>query len=214
MKALHVTIVSDVICPWCYIGKRRFEKAVRALGGEVETTLSWQPFELNPQMPREGMDRKAYRIAKFGSWAESEEMDARIVEVGASEGIAFRFDLMKKAPNTFDAHRLIWFAGGKEQQDETVERLFEAYFTQGADVGDRETLLRIAEACALGREARRFLDSEDGRHEVAEAAVSARKKGIAAVPTFVVNQTHLVSGAQPAEILEAMFRQLLAGPKP
>ena len=213
MKLLHVTIVSDVICPWCYIGKRRFEKAVRALGGEVETHVAWQPFELNPGMPREGMDRKGYRIAKFGSGAESEEMDRHVAEVGASEGITFRFDLMKKTPNTFDAHRLIWFAGEKRKQDEIVERLFEAYFTQGADVGDRETLLRIAETCALDHAAR-FLDSEDGRREVAEAAASARERGISAVPTFIVNRTHLVSGAQPAEILEAMFRQLLAGPKP
>lgn len=214
MKLLRVTIVSDVVCPWCYIGKRRLDKAVRALGGEVDTNVAWQPFELNPQMPREGIDRKAYRIAKFGSWDESEEMDRHVAEAGASEGIAFKFDLMKKTPNTFDAHRLIWFAGEKGKQDEIVERLFEAYFTQGADVGDRETLLRIAEACALDHGVRRYLDSEDGRREVADAVASAREKGISAVPTFIVNRTHSVSGAQPAEILEAMFRQLLAGPKP
>lgn len=141
-------------------------------------------------MPREGMERKAYRIAKFGSWEESQAMDARVAEAGAGEGIIFNFDAMKRTPNTFEAHRLIWFAGQTGKQDEVVEQLFRAYFVEGCDVGDRETLLLIGERCGFPLVATRcFLESAAGTNEIATAAKNAQRSGISGVPTFIINDT-------------------------
>ncbi|HSH38312.1 MAG TPA: DsbA family oxidoreductase [Chthoniobacterales bacterium] len=216
MTQLSVSIVSDVVCPWCYIGKRRFEKALLALNRNVTSKVSWQPFELNPQMPREGMYRKAYRIAKFGSWAESQAMDARVADAGAGEGITFNFDAMKRTPNTFDAHRLIRFAGQRGRQDEVVEQLFRAYFVEGSDVGDRETLLRIAEFCNLPQAAARsFLETDEGTSEVERAARNAQRSGISGVPTFIINDTYTITGAQSVDAFRAAFTEVLsASPSP
>jgi predicted DsbA family dithiol-disulfide isomerase len=208
---LSVSIVSDVVCPWCYIGKRRFEKALLAVNGEVNPKITWQPFELNPQMPRAGIDRKAYRIAKFGSWAASQAMDARVAEAGAGEGITFNFDAMTKTPNTFDAHRLIWFAAEAGKQSEVVEQLFYGYFVEGSDVGGRKTLLRIAELCGLPAGATRsFLEFDAGTKEVARAARRAQESGISGVPTFIINETHVITGAQSTDVFRAAFAQAVA----
>jgi predicted DsbA family dithiol-disulfide isomerase len=125
---LTIDIYSDVICPWCYIGKRRLEKG---LAGQ-SATVRWHPFELNPDMPREGVERRAYRIKKFGSWERSLELDANIVRAGQDEGLAFNFGKMARTPNTFDAHRIIWLAGARGVQDAVVEALFKAYFPTAA----------------------------------------------------------------------------------
>src|SRR4029077_5692503 len=126
---------SDVICPWCFIGKRRLENALRTLPGDVETQVVWHPFELNPEMPRGGIDRRAYRQAKFGSPEASRALDARPAAAGATEGIVFAFDRILRTPNTFDAHRLIWLAQRESRQDPIVEALFRGYFLEGADLG-------------------------------------------------------------------------------
>lgn len=210
MKQLNVSIVSDVVCPWCYIGKRRFEKALVALGGEVNAKVSWQPFALNPQMPREGMDRKAYRIVKFGSWTESQAMDARVADAGAGEGITFDFAAMKRTPNTFEAHRLIWFAGRTGQEDEIVEQLFRAYFVEGRDIGDRETLVRIAKTRGLApATTRSFLESDEGTSEVECAARNAQRSGISGVPTFIISDTYAITGAQSTDVFRAALSQVL-----
>ena len=149
---LTVDVISDVICPWCYVGKRRLEKAVAAVAGTHEVVVRWHPFQLNPQMPREGMERRAYRTAKFGSWERSLELDARLVAVGAGEGITFAFDKIERTPNTLDAHRLIRLAGEQGVQDAVVEALFRAYFTEGRDISDRRTLLDVVAGAGLERE--------------------------------------------------------------
>src|SRR3954466_1519161 len=141
--ALTVDVISDVICPWCYIGKRRVEKAVAAVAGRHEVRVRWHPFQLNPQMPKGGMDRRAYRTAKFGSWEKSQALDAQVAAVGAAEGLVFAFDKMRRTPNTLDAHRLIRLAGQEGIQDAVVEALFRAYFTEGRDISDRQTLLDV-----------------------------------------------------------------------
>ncbi len=146
---LTVDVISNVICPWCFIGKRRLEKAVHSLDAQHEVRVRWHPFQLNPSMPREGIPRKDYRTAKFGSWAKSLALDAQMNEVGASEGIAFALDRIARTPNTVDAHRLIWSAGEEGVQDAVVEAQFRAYFCEGRNVGDRETLLD-AGACPRG----------------------------------------------------------------
>src|SRR5262245_25329863 len=143
VMALHVDVISDVICPWCFIGKRRLEKAVAALDAKHEVWVRWLPFQLNPTMPRAGISRREYRTRKFGSWERSLELDARVFEVGKSEGIPFAFDRIERTPNTLNAHRLIWLAGKEGVQDAVVESLFRAYFTEGRDIGQRQTLLDV-----------------------------------------------------------------------
>ena len=137
---LAVDVISDVICPWCYIGKRRLEKAIAALEGQHEVRVRWHPFQLNPTMPKEGVSRREYRIEKFGSWERSQELDAKVIAVGESEGIPFSFDKSERTPNTVDAHRLIWLADKHGCQDAVVEALFVAYFTEGRDISNRTTL--------------------------------------------------------------------------
>ncbi|MFN2476403.1 MAG: DsbA family oxidoreductase [Chthoniobacterales bacterium] len=210
MKQLKISIVSDVVCPWCYIGKHRFEKALLAVGADVDVKVDWQPFALNPQMPCEGMDRKAYRIAKFGSWAKSQAMDTQVADAGADEGINFDFAAMKRTPNTFEAHRLIWFAGRTAQENEIVEQLFRAYFIEGRDIGDRETLVRIAESCGLAASTTRsFLESDEGTSEVERAAGNAQRSGISGVPTFIINSTYAITGAQNTDVFRAALSKVL-----
>lgn len=134
-----VDVISDVICPWCYVGKRRLEKAI-ALGGQ-DVRVRLHPFQLNPQMPKAGMNRKAYRSDKFGSWERSLALDAQVAAAGKVEGISFAHDKMERTPNTFDVHRLIWLADQVGVQDAVVEAIFRAYFTEGRDISDMLTLL-------------------------------------------------------------------------
>src|SRR5262249_46525103 len=134
-------------CPWCFIGKRRLEKALDGRPAMVR----WHPFELNPDMPREGIDRKSYRIRKFGSWERSQELDAQVAAAGQGEGIAFNFDKMLRTPNTLDAHRVIGLAGERGMQDTVVEALFQAYFAGGRDLSDWGTLADVAAGAGLDR---------------------------------------------------------------
>src|SRR3954463_3463979 len=142
---LNIDVISDVICPWCYIGKRRLEKAVAAFGRE-QLQVRWHPFQLNPRMPKGRMNRKEYRTAKFGSWERSLALDAQVAEAGRGEGIPFAFDRIQRTPNTLDAHRLLWLAGKLGVQDGVAESLFRGYFTAGADLNDRPTLVELAAA--------------------------------------------------------------------
>src|SRR4051812_12855702 len=144
---LTIDVVSDVICPWCFIGKRRLEKAL----GDRAATVRWHPFQLNPGMPREGIDRKSYRIRKFGSWERSQELDAQVGAAGRGEGIVFNFDKMARTPNTLDTHRVIWLARERGVQDAVVEALFQGYFTDGRDLSDRATLVGVAAGAGLDR---------------------------------------------------------------
>ncbi len=204
--SLTVDVISDVICPWCYIGKRRLEKAVAAFGGPVR--VRWLPFQLNPAMPKEGVSRREYRTKKFGSWERSQELDARVVAVGEAEGIQFAFDRIERTPNTLDAHRLIGLAEKKEVQESVVEALFRAYFTEGRDISDRQTLLDVAAGAGLDRhEAEAVLNSDDGLEAIQNADALARRLRVDGVPFFIVNGKVTLSGAQqPAAFLEAFGR--------
>src|SRR6478672_13958488 len=142
-----IDIYSDVICPWCFIGKRRMEKGLAGLAA----TVRWHPFELNPDMPREGVERRADRVKKFGSWERSLELDAQVGRAFAGEGLAFNPHKMARTPNTFDAHRIIWLAGERGVQDAVAEALFRAYFTEGRDLSDREMLAGAAAGAGLDR---------------------------------------------------------------
>lgn len=202
---LAVDVISDVICPWCYIGKRRMEKAIAAYGEPVN--VHWHPFQLNPTMPKEGISRREYRIRKFGSWERSQELDAKVIAVGESEGIHFAFDKTERTPNTVDAHRLIWLAGQNDCQDAVVEALFRAYFTEGRDIGNHETLIDVAAEAGLDRQvAEAMLDSNEGMAVIDDASKMADQHHVTGVPFFIVNNGITVSGAQPVESFIEAFR--------
>ena len=202
IPTITVEIVSDAICPWCWIGKRRLEGAAAILDGKVAIETAWKPFELNPDMPKGGVERQAYRLRNFGSLDFSAQLDARVAEAGRSVGLDFRHDLMKWTPNTFDCHRLIWLAGCEGRQDEVVEGLFQAYFHDGRNIGDPGIMADVAEAAGSKRaEVEAFLASNAGADEVTRELAMKRAMGIEGVPTFFVNGTPLVSGAAPSELL-------------
>lgn len=208
---LAVDVISDVICPWCYIGMRRLEKAIAAFGGPVK--VRWLPFQLNPQMPREGVSRREYRTRKFGSWERSQELDAQVALAGAGEGIHFAFDRMERTPNTLDAHRLIWLADGDGVQDGVVEALFRAYFTEGRDISARLTLLDVVAEAGLDRDrADDVLTSGGGQEAIREADVLTRRVRVEGVPFFVVNGRVTLSGAQPPDAFLSAFDQA-SGPE-
>jgi len=198
-----IEVVSDVVCPWCFIGKRRLEKALELIGRQ-DVAVHWKAFELNPGAPPEGLDRREYRIRKFGSLAYSEQLEARVAAAGAAEGIAFRFDRIARVPNTFHAHRLIWLAGREGAQDAVVERLFRAYFLEGENVGDPAVLRRIGEECGVP------LAGEEGAEEVRAELRDARACGVQGVPTFFIAGRAVASGAHPAELLASFLGEPLA----
>jgi predicted DsbA family dithiol-disulfide isomerase len=206
---VHVDVISDVICPWCYIGKRRLEKAIAALDRQVE--VRWLPFQLNPAMPQRGVSRREYRTRKFGSWERSLELDARVVAVGETEGIPFAFDGIKRTPNTQDAHRLIGLADQQGVQDAVVEALFRAYFTEGRDISQRQTLLDVVAEAGLGRQrAEAVLDGDDGMEALREADELGRRFRVDGVPFFVINGKITLGGAQLPEAFLEGFGQALS----
>jgi predicted DsbA family dithiol-disulfide isomerase len=200
-----IEVVSDVVCPWCFIGKRRLEKALD-LVGRKGAQVHWKAFELNPQTPKEGMDRQAYRARKFGSAAYARALEGRVVETGAEDGIEFRFDRIERVPNTLDAHRLIWLAGRDGSQDAIVENLFRAYFIEGQDVGNVEVLRRIAAESGLDpAKVSELFKTDLGRREVLDEEREAHATGVSGVPSFLIGGIPVMSGAQKPEIMAAAF---------
>lgn len=205
----NVDIVSDVICPWCYIGKRRLEGAIGAVEGQHEVQVHWHPFQLNPTMPKEGISRKEYRVRKFGSWERSLELDTKVITVGQAEGIQFSFDKIGRTPNTVDAHRLIWLADQHGCQNAVVEALFRAYFTEGRDIGNRQTLIDIASAAGLGRQiTESMLASDEGIDVISNARELSQRHLVTGVPFFIINNAITLSGAQEPETFLDAFRQV------
>jgi predicted DsbA family dithiol-disulfide isomerase len=209
---LRVEVVSDVVCPWCYIGKRRMERALALVGDSLAPQVTWLPFQLNPDMPAEGMPRAEYRRAKFGSLERGRQLDARVAAEGRGEGIEFALERIERTPNTFAAHQLIDLAQQAGAGSAIVDALFRAYFEEARDVGDRGVLLGIAEAAGLERadvEAR-WADAAEAQR-LAHLEESMKALGISGVPTFILERKFGVSGAQPAEALAAAMREAAAG---
>ena len=210
-RALSLDVYSDVICPWCYVGKRRLERALQVWDG-APVNVRWQPFQLNPTMPRNGMDRRQYLDMKFGSPAAARTIYDQVSTAGAAEGIRFAFERVTRTPNTFAAHRLIWWAGRQGKQDEMVEILFRRYFLEGGDIGHIDTLSQAAADAGFDRAiASTFLAGEEGVEEVNVEESAGHRLGIRGVPYFVINGTSALSGAQPPEQLVAAFRESAAG---
>src|SRR5258707_9570694 len=195
-----ITIYSDLICPWCYIGKRRMEEALRQLPADMQVSRSWHPFQLNPDMPREGLNRKLYRSKKFGSWERSLALDAQVAAAGKRVGIEFRYDLQTHTPNTFDSHRLVWLAGTSGAQDAVVEGLFRAYFFEGGNFSDSHKLIEVGASAGMdAAELKRFFASDEGASAVREEERQARMLAVSGVPFYLVNEAVSFSGAQPPE---------------
>ena len=202
---MRITIFSDTVCPWCFIGKRRFERAL-SMRPDQGPEISWQPFQLNPAMPREGMGRRQYLAAKFGGVDRADRQYDRIRQVGREEGISFAFERITRTPNTVDSHRLIQFAARSGQQGVIVEALFAAYFLEGRDIGEIAVLADIAVACGLDRnDVERYLVEGDDRAQVLFLDENARRSGITGVPCFVIEDRYAVSGAQSPEIFHQIF---------
>ncbi|WP_158258264.1 DsbA family oxidoreductase [Rhodopila globiformis] len=208
----RIDIVSDAICPWCYIGKRQLERALAILGQEgLRFSVHWNPFQLNPDMPREGCDRAEYRARKFGGPEQAAALDRRITEAAAAVGLGFRTDLMTRTPNTIDAHRLIWFAGQHGDQDAVMEAVFKACFIQGRDIGDAAVLADCAAEAGLPRhEAAAFLAGDLAAAEMRAADQAARQAGVNGVPSFFLDGYFLFSGAMPAETIAEALRRARA----
>ncbi len=202
---MRIDIFSDVVCPWCFIGKRRLDKAL-ALRPGIEADITWRPFQLNPDMPEAGMPRADYIAAKFGDGSHSRRIHQTIAEAGASVGIDFDFDRIVRSPNTRNAHRLIRFATRTGQGGVVVERLFRGYFLEGRDIGDLATLAAIAAESGLDRrEVEPFLASDAERDAVIAEDRQARRLGINAVPCYIFAEQYAVSGAQEPEFFFPVF---------
>jgi predicted DsbA family dithiol-disulfide isomerase len=205
----RIDIVSDAICPWCYIGKRHLEQALAKLADDGLTfQVHWNPFQLNPDMPKEGRDRAAYRAWKFGSAEKATALDQRITEAAAGAGLAFRTDLMTRTPNTIDAHRLIWLAGQNGVQDAAMEAVFRAYFIEGRDIGEHAVLADCAAEAGLQRQVvLDFLTGDLADKEMRAADRAAREAGVSGVPSFFLDGYSLFSGAMPAETIASALRR-------
>ncbi|MDP1769981.1 MAG: DsbA family oxidoreductase [Nitrospirota bacterium] len=208
-RALTIDIYSDVVCPWCFIGKRRLERALDQLNGAAPANITWRPFQLNPTMPEGGLERRAYLEAKFGSLDAFRQMEEHVLAAGAEEHIAFAFENIARTPNTFLAHRLIWYAGQQGRQDAVVESLFRGYFEEGADIGSIPVLVELGER--VGLDAGSFLRSDEGVSKVKEEAAAGHRLGIRAVPYFLLNGTYALSGAQPTETFVSALKAAGSG---
>lgn len=205
-RNLTVDVYSDVVCPWCYVGKRRLERALAQVKDELSARVTWRPFQLNPTMPAEGVDRAEYLEAKFGSLESFRRIEEHVRAAGEGERISFAFDKITRTPNTFLAHRLIWFAQQQGVQDAVVDALFRGYFEEGADIGAAETLEVLTRRAGL--EAGLFLRSETGVVEVRAEEAMGHRLGIRSVPYFVFNDAYAISGAQPPERFVTAMRKI------
>jgi predicted DsbA family dithiol-disulfide isomerase len=207
MQTLKIDVVSDVVCPWCYLGKARLERALAAMKG-VTAEIHWRPYQLDPTIPRTGVDRKAYMEAKFGTGPRLAEIHQQLVGFGKEVGINYQFDKIKVSPNTMNAHRLIRWAAqaGAGVQSKVVDRLFRLYFTEGADIGDNVVLIKAGKECGMDTEILTTLLPTDAEVVGVTGEIeTSRKIGVTGVPFYIFNQKYGVAGAQTPEILiEAM----------
>ncbi len=200
-----VDVIVDTVCPWCYVGKVRFEKALAMRPGHA-VEIGWRPFQLNPNIPSEGKDRRAYLSEKFGGIDRARQRYAVIGDAGREEGIDFRFDRIERTPNTVDSHRLIAFARRDGRQDAMVDALFRAYFTDGRDIGEIEVLAEIASRTGLDRDAARdYLRSDEDRATIIAEDEMARRLGVNGVPCYIIDRKYAVSGAQSPEVFLRIF---------
>lgn len=208
---IRLDIISDIACPWCYVGKAYLDRALEA-HPDHPFTVEWHPFQLNPEMPKAGMDRRAYMEAKFGGRDGAVRAYAPLIEHAEAAGIALNLDRIARQPNTLDAHRLIHWAGLEGRQTAMVSALFRALWRDGRDVGDPDVLADLAGEVGLDRAMiRRLLDGDGDAEDIRARDAHARARGVSGVPCFVIANAHVLQGAQPSEtwgrIVEDINRQ-------
>lgn len=207
---MRIDVFSDVVCPWCFVGKRRLEQALAA-AKVTDAEVHWHAFQLNPDLPPEGVDRHQYLESKFGPGAV-ERIHERLDQVGKDAGIDFQFDKIERSPNTLDAHRLLWLAGNQGKQSGLKEALMKAYFIEGRDVGDRKVLADVAKAAGISGDVPAFLTGDEGRHEVQEDLATAARLQISGVPFFIFAGRYALSGAQPPEVFTQALEAARSAP--
>jgi predicted DsbA family dithiol-disulfide isomerase len=219
---MNIDVISDVVCPWCFIGKRHLESALAAWRkdhpGDEQPQVRWHPFQLNPHLPRSGVPRADYIATKFGGPQRAKEIYARVANAGARVGIAFDFDRITVQPNTLNAHRLIHHAGSGSRQDAMAEALFRAYFFEGVDLSRDDNLTDVAARAGFDRdEIGTYLARDEDKALIEDQDQHARSLGVEGVPFFIFNRRYAVSGAQPPEaILDVMDKaqeELAAAPQ-
>ncbi|MFG6582737.1 DsbA family oxidoreductase [Sulfitobacter sp. 1A12779] len=207
-EAIKLDIMSDPICPWCYIGKAHLDRALQD-HPDHPFAIEWHPFQLNPEMPREGMDRRSYLERKFGGKEGAVRAYAPVVEHAEKAGLKINFEAMQRTPNTLDAHRLIHWAGIEGRQTAAVSALFKAYFVDARDIGDAEVLADIADSIEMDAAVvTRLLKSDVDAQDIRDRDAHSRKMGVNSVPTFIVANTHAVPGAQPPELWAQVIADL------
>ncbi|RUV90771.1 DsbA family protein [Mesorhizobium sp. M1A.F.Ca.IN.022.07.1.1] len=211
-NSITIDVVSDVVCPWCFIGQKRLDRAVAA-AGDIDVHVRWRPFQLDPTIPQGGMVRREYMLGKFGSEERIQQIHARIEPLGEAEGIHFAFGAIKVAPNTLDAHRVIRWAGpaGEDVQNRLVRRLFQLNFEEGANLGDHAVLTEAAREAGLdGSVVETLLPTDADVEAVRNEIATASRMGITGVPCFLLEGKYAVMGAQDADTLADAIRQVAA----
>ncbi|HBF28897.1 DsbA family oxidoreductase [Rhizobium sp.] len=213
MQRITIDLVSDVVCPWCYLGKARLELAIADVQDEVSVDINWRPYQLNPNYPPEGVDQQVELAKKLGGKDNMDRGHAQLTAMGKEVGIDFDFDAIKIGPNTMNAHRLIHWAGveSREIQNAVVSALFKANFEQGRNVGDSTVLVEIAKEAGLdGVLIERLLATDSDKDMITGEIDAAQKMGVSGVPFFIIDQKYAVSGAQPRDVLANAFREIAA----
>ena len=207
---LKIDIVSDVVCPWCAIGYKKLSKAMEDLNEEILFEVNWKPYELHPEIPTEGFNKEEYYKIKFRNSNGSKDRFNHITEEGKKAGLEFNFDKSKNLPNTFLAHRLLWFSRSKDMQDVIAEALFHAYFTEGRDIGSIHELISLATENGLKKsEIEDFLKTDIGSDEILREELRAKEMKIFSVPTYIFNKKYLLVGGQEADTFKSYMKKVI-----
>lgn len=214
MDKLKIDIVSDVVCPWCVIGFKNLQTAIKQMSNEIDFEINWKPYELHPEIPKNGYDKKLYMQQKFGDASGRASPYNQIKEIGKSLGFEFNFSKTERIPNTFSAHRLLWKSKEFNLQTELSEALFEAYFSDGKDIGSYEVLAGIAQEVGMDKlEVLKFLSSKEGGQETADEEMEFIEKSIGAVPTYFINEKYIIQGGQEPETFVSFLNKILSKEK-
>lgn len=215
-RKITIDVVSDVVCPWCFLGRKRLEQALATVP-DVDAEVRWRPYQLDPTLPPQGKDRQAYMREKFGNGSKIDDIHRQLTELGEENGIVFDFEAITRAPNTLDAHRLIHWAAqaAPGTQDKLVGTLFSLYFEQGQDIGDHEVLVDAAASVGMdGAVVARLLQSEADKATIREEIDTANRIGVRGVPCFIIDQKFAVMGAQTPDVLADAIQQTAEGFEP
>ena len=207
---LKIDIVSDIVCPWCAIGFKKLSKAMEDLNEEILFEVNWKPYELHPEIPTEGFNKEEYYKIKFGNSNGSRDRFNHITEEGKKAGLEFNFNKSKNLPNTFLAHRLLWFSRSKDMQDVIAEALFHAYFTEGRDIGSINELISISTESGLQKtEIEDFFKTDVGSDEILREELRAKEMNIFSVPTYIFNKKYLLVGGQEVDTFKAYMEKVI-----